>query len=145
MIYNDTQLLKALRASHWNIRGCGYKNPDIHTGNFKKGFLLENWHPGETALFCPSLDYPEMFWLATKELYFATRALADEQFCFVRECTSTNEDKDVQLNQNKEIRGYLKKNPVYQGIGKFGVPQDKYRYNFFGKKTMNFDIWRKNR
>lgn len=45
--------------------------------------------------------------------------------------------------QNKQILEYLKKNPSENGIGKFGVPQDKYRSNFFGSKTMEYDIWRK--
>ena len=47
--------------------------------------------------------------------------------------------------QNKQILEYLKKNPSANGIGKFGVPQDKYRSNFFGSKTMEYDIWRKDK
>lgn len=45
--------------------------------------------------------------------------------------------------QNKEIFEYLKKNPTKEEIGKFGVPQDKYRYGFYGSTSMEYDIWRK--
>ncbi|EIJ36996.1 hypothetical protein [Thiothrix nivea] len=45
--------------------------------------------------------------------------------------------------QNKEILDYLEKNPTKEGIGKFGVPQDKYRYDFYGSNSMEYDIWRK--
>jgi uncharacterized Zn finger protein (UPF0148 family) len=45
--------------------------------------------------------------------------------------------------QNKQILEYLKKNPCDNVMGKFGVPQDKYRSNFCGSKTMEYDTWRK--
>ena len=45
--------------------------------------------------------------------------------------------------QNKQILDYLSKNPADNGMGKFGVPQDKYRYGFYGSGTKEYDIWRK--
>ena len=47
------------------------------------------------------------------------------------------------LVQNKQIAEFLRKNPVNNEMGKFGVPQDKYRYGFYGSSTMEYDIWRK--
>lgn len=45
---------------------------------------------------------------------------------------------------NKEIEDYLVKNPnKYDAIGKFGVPQDKYRWGFYGSRTMEYDSWRR--
>lgn len=41
-----------------------------------------------------------------------------------------------------EIIKFLERNP-YEDIGKFGVPQDKYRYGSYGSKSMVPDIWRK--
>lgn len=45
---------------------------------------------------------------------------------------------------NKEIQEYLENNPYTPSLNKakFGKPQDKYRHNFYGNKTMEFDNWR---
>lgn len=61
---------------------------------------------------------------------------------------SANKRKEVPaevspLIQNAEIAKYLKRVPMHQEIGKFGVPQDKYRWGFYGSSTMDFDTWRK--
>lgn len=53
---------------------------------------------------------------------------------------------DVRILENgndKDIANYLKKNPPASQIGKFGVPQDKYRWGFYGHRTMEYDLWRK--
>lgn len=47
------------------------------------------------------------------------------------------------LVQNTDINEFLIKNPCDNGMGKFGVPQEKYRHGFYGNKTMEYDIWRK--
>jgi len=51
--------------------------------------------------------------------------------------------EETHLVQNREIEEYLKKNPSKDGMGKFGVPQDKYRWGFYGSKSMEYDIWGK--
>lgn len=61
---------------------------------------------------------------------------------------STNKGKEVPaevspLIQNSEIAKYLKRVPTHQEMGKFGVPQDRYRWGFYGSSTMEFDAWRK--
>lgn len=42
---------------------------------------------------------------------------------------------------NEEIRSYLERNPAPDETGKFGVPQDKYRWNFYGSGSMEYDSW----
>ena len=44
--------------------------------------------------------------------------------------------------QNPQIYQFLRENPIKDEIRKFGVPQDKYRYGFYGSSTMEYDIWR---
>lgn len=50
---------------------------------------------------------------------------------------------DAHFDSNKEITDYLERNPVESGMGKFGVPQDKYRWGFYGAHSMEYDVWRK--
>lgn len=47
------------------------------------------------------------------------------------------------LIRNQEIANYLKRVSDLSGVGKHGVPQDKYRWRFYGSSTMDFDLWRK--
>lgn len=47
------------------------------------------------------------------------------------------------LVKDKTIHNYLEANPINNRVGKFGVPQDKFRYGFFGCSTLQYDIWRK--
>lgn len=51
------------------------------------------------------------------------------------------EDSDLGGDQN--IADYLKNNPVKVRAGTVGLPQDKYRYGFYGNKSMEYDVWRK--
>ncbi len=51
---------------------------------------------------------------------------------------------DKYFYKNKEINLYLNKNPIKESYGKFGVPQDKYRWGCFGGAAMEFDAWSKN-
>lgn len=51
--------------------------------------------------------------------------------------------KDSELSKNKEIASYLRRNPEKEMLGKFGVPQDKYRYGFYGSHSMEYDTWSK--
>lgn len=51
--------------------------------------------------------------------------------------------RSINIINNKEIEEYIENNPVIEKLGKFGVPQDKYRYNFYGSSSMEPDIWRK--
>ena len=57
--------------------------------------------------------------------------------------------KQVDINNivDPEIAAYLKKNPTddYSRIGKFGLPQDKYRWNFYGSSTFEYDSWGRNK
>ena len=46
---------------------------------------------------------------------------------------------------DEQIRKYLEQHPVTEEIGKFGVPQDKYRWGFYGHATMEYDQWGKPR
>jgi ribosomal protein L32 len=46
------------------------------------------------------------------------------------------------LCSDKQIAEFLKRNPLPDQMGKFGVPQDKYRYGFYGSKSMEYDSWR---
>ncbi len=47
------------------------------------------------------------------------------------------------LVSDPQIRSYLERNPVREEMGKFGVPQDKYRWGFYGHGTMEYDSWGK--
>ncbi|MCG7879351.1 MAG: hypothetical protein N0C90_23905 [Candidatus Thiodiazotropha endolucinida] len=51
--------------------------------------------------------------------------------------------EDVHLGEDRAISEYLKKNPSKDEMGKFGVPQDKYRWGFYGSKSMEYDVWGK--
>jgi len=42
---------------------------------------------------------------------------------------------------NKEIKKYIKRCP--DKLRKFGKPQDKYRYGFYGSNSMEYDTWGK--
>ena len=50
---------------------------------------------------------------------------------------------ETELLTNKEIAAYIKRNPLKEEVGKFGLPQDKYRWGFFGSRSMQYDVWRK--
>jgi hypothetical protein len=47
-------------------------------------------------------------------------------------------DQNIQSNA---IKAYLRRVPSKPTMGKFGVPQSKYRYNFYGHKTFCYDNW----
>lgn len=51
---------------------------------------------------------------------------------------------DDSFYKDKEIALYLAKNPIKEQLGKFGVPQDKYRWGNFGASTMEYDSWSRN-
>tara|TARA_R110000787_G_scaffold63520_1_gene142919 strand:+ start:3526 stop:3708 length:183 start_codon:yes stop_codon:yes gene_type:complete len=42
---------------------------------------------------------------------------------------------------NEIIRAYVSRVPEVDTLGKFGRPQDKYRYGFYGHASMAYDIW----
>jgi uncharacterized C2H2 Zn-finger protein len=49
--------------------------------------------------------------------------------------------KDNNLVSDKVISAYLRAHPNPEVMGKFGVPQDKYRWGFYGSRTMEYDSW----
>lgn len=49
--------------------------------------------------------------------------------------------RDQQLYKDVQINNYLKRTPVVEEHRKFGLPQDKYRWGFFGSKSMRYDVW----
>ena len=51
--------------------------------------------------------------------------------------------KETNMIKNKEISRYLQRNPDKEELGKYGVPQDKYRYGFYGSHSMEYDAWGK--
>jgi hypothetical protein len=52
------------------------------------------------------------------------------------------EVSDVEgLCRDPAIADYLQRNPVRAGMGKFGVPQDSFRWGFYGHRTMEYDSW----
>lgn len=57
-----------------------------------------------------------------------------------RELRRANQDS---LVSDQAIADYLKRFPVHEEIGKFGVPQDKYRWGFYGSRSMEYDVWRR--
>ena len=57
--------------------------------------------------------------------------------------TLRTEMNETEIITNKEIAAYLKRNPHKEELGKFGLPQDKHRWGFYGSKSMQYDIWRK--
>jgi hypothetical protein len=61
----------------------------------------------------------------------------------IEERKKLGESRLGSLVHNKQINEFLRKNPVNNKMGGFGVPQDKYRYGFYGNSTMEYDIWRK--
>ncbi|MFT6910772.1 MAG: putative C2H2 Zn-finger protein [Oleiphilaceae bacterium] len=52
--------------------------------------------------------------------------------------------KDDSFYSDKDVAMYLADHPVKSQTGKFGVPQDKYRWGNFGASTMEYDSWSKN-
>lgn len=58
-----------------------------------------------------------------------------------RELRRANQDNSLVSDQ--AIADYLKRFPVNEEIGKFGVPQDKYRWGFYGSRSMEYDAWRR--
>jgi hypothetical protein len=53
--------------------------------------------------------------------------------------------KNDNFYTNKAIAQYVAKNPNKDEIGKFGVPQDKYRHGSYGVYSMEYDGWRNER
>ena len=51
--------------------------------------------------------------------------------------------EETRLVQDKEISNYINQHPVEDKAGKYGVPQDKYRFGFYGSRSMAYDLWRK--
>jgi len=49
--------------------------------------------------------------------------------------------EDNKLGSDEAIADYLRKHPKEEEMGKFGVPQDKYRWGFYGSRTMEYDSW----
>lgn len=47
----------------------------------------------------------------------------------------------AQKASQSAIASYLARNPVPDAMGKFGVPQDKYRWGFYGSSSMAYDAW----
>ncbi|WP_439510492.1 hypothetical protein [Marinimicrobium koreense] len=41
----------------------------------------------------------------------------------------------------EKIRAYLAANPIYEGLGKFGLPQSKYRNGTYGLRSMELNEW----
>jgi hypothetical protein len=64
---NDIELLDALRGKNWIVQGAGFKNENTFTAKCTNERLLATYIPWESALFCPSLDDSEMYWLATRK------------------------------------------------------------------------------
>lgn len=50
---------------------------------------------------------------------------------------------DMSTRRDPQIQAYVSENPEPDRMGKFGVPQDPYRYNFYGSRSMEKDKWRK--
>lgn len=50
---------------------------------------------------------------------------------------------EQQLCSDKQISDFLKNNPVKDYSGRFGTPQDKYRWGAYGRSSMEYDTWRK--
>lgn len=51
---------------------------------------------------------------------------------------------DGDLITDETIKRYVEDNPSKDEMGKFGVPQDKYRWGFYGSRSMEYDSWSKN-
>lgn len=47
------------------------------------------------------------------------------------------------LVSDQAIAEYLRRVPHREEMGKFGVPQDKHRWGFYGSRSMEYDIWRR--
>lgn len=63
----------------------------------------------------------------------------------LRKAYTEVQPKKVQIREEKiaERKARRESKLGNNGLGKFGVPQDKYRWGFFGNKSMEYDIWRK--
>ena len=48
--------------------------------------------------------------------------------------------RDNKLVGNEAIRKYLREHP-YEEKKPFGEPQDKYRWGFYGSRSMEYDVW----
>lgn len=53
--------------------------------------------------------------------------------------------KEQEESSDIEIKKYIQLNPVNDGVGPLGKPQDKYRWGFYGSKSMDYDGWSKNK
>ena len=129
-------------------KGIKEKNLEEHARRIHgKDFALHK------ALAAEKLEKPKAKTPSKAKKAQARKALARKKqaekakICKERVADRIEERKTLSgsIVQNKQILEYLKKNPSDNGIGKFGVPQDKYRSNFFGSKTMEYDIWRKDK
>ena len=54
------------------------------------------------------------------------------------------EIRDQKFFHDQAILDYLSRVPEIPKYGKFGVPQDKYRWGFYGHRSMEYDIWGRN-
>lgn len=74
----------------------------------------------------------------------SSKSIPAERKSTVKEAIEIKKALDeTNLVSDKAIAQYLAKNPSNEKMGKFGVPQDKYRYGFYGSKTMDYDVWSK--
>lgn len=48
----------------------------------------------------------------------------------------------IELSTHEQIKAYLAAHPAPDPIGRFGVPQAKFRYGTYGQSTMELDFWR---
>lgn len=58
-----------------------------------------------------------------------------------RKMRRIRENVEAHFTRDKEVSEYLKSHPLKDGMGKFGVPQDKYRWGFYGSRSMEYDTW----
>lgn len=51
--------------------------------------------------------------------------------------------QESRLIADQAIADYLRRLPNQDEMGRFGVPQDKYRWGFYGSRSMEYDAWRR--
>lgn len=51
--------------------------------------------------------------------------------------------QESRLISDQAIADYLRRLPNQDEMGRFGVPQDKYRWGFYGSRSMEYDAWRR--
>lgn len=64
---------------------------------------------------------------------------------YLKKNGGVDKDHELKEEEKKIIRDFLNRNPAPESTGPMGKPKGKYRYDTYGKSSMEIDVWRGSR